>query len=231
MHETGLGWFMGWKHIWYVGTGWRKRLVVMLLGGHAWLWSSALSKAAFLLLRTGCRTGWPGTSSPWAYKAVRDRYQRGEGSTGRAVVSLHSAWSSSSTLGDTTRRCGPKQWEMCCQAWVTWESASTTLQWHRVLQPVYPTPGNLWLSISPLCAYALLLSFGRNVSAPLTTGLNFTWIKSLWKPKLGCWRATQKYFLSAALPSLGFALSETQSGHGGVSDLVVDGSERNIILL
>lgn len=82
-----------------------------------------------------------------------------------------------------------------------------------------------------LGAYILLLSFGRNVSASLTTGLSFTGIKPLWKPKLACWWATQKCFLSTALPSLGFTISETQNGHGGISDHVVDGSERNIIFL
>lgn len=51
MHETGLGWFMGWEHVWYVGTGWRKRLVVTFL---AWLSASALSRAAAPLLGTSC---------------------------------------------------------------------------------------------------------------------------------------------------------------------------------
>lgn len=240
MRETGLGWFMGWDHIWYVGTGWRKRLVITLLGGHAWLWSSALSRAAAPLLGTLCRTSWPGTCVPWAYRAVkaRDTDLRGEGTMGRAVVSLHAAWSSSSMLGQYTPpeglvslvqnrgRCAVEPgWHE--RAYPSPRSAS------GVSQPAYPppAPGNLCLAISPLGAYALLLSFGRNVSASLTTGLNFTRIKSLWKPKLACWWATQKRFLSTALPSLGFALSETQSGHGGISDLAVDGSERNIILL
>lgn len=33
--ETGLGWLMEWEHMWYIGTGWRKRLVITLLGGYA----------------------------------------------------------------------------------------------------------------------------------------------------------------------------------------------------
>lgn len=114
MCATGLGWFMGWQEIWYVGTGWRKRLTVTLLGGHAWLWSSAFSSATTPLPGTSCRTSWPGTCVPWAYKAVRtwNTKQRGEGSTGTAAMPLHSAWSSSSTLGQHHQ----KVWWPWCRA-------------------------------------------------------------------------------------------------------------------
>lgn len=71
---------------------------------------------------------WPGTCVPRAYTAVKawDTELMGEGSTGRAAVSLHRAWSSSSTLDGTHHQ---KVWwprsktgEVCCQDWVTRES-------------------------------------------------------------------------------------------------------------
>lgn len=216
MHETGLGWFMGWEHIWYVGTGWRKRLVVMQLGGHAGLWCSALSREHCWgqdVEQVGwflCPMGWPG------YKNLSNRAKAWGGSTGRAVVSLHNAWRSSSTspgaLVWNRGRCA------VLAGWGDTESTAITPHCQGTTACIF-SPGNLCLSISPLGAYALSLSFGRNVSASLTTGLNFTRIKSLWKLKLACWWATQKHFLSPALPSLSFALSETQSFHGGIQTL------------
>lgn len=115
MHETGLGWFMGWEHIWYVGAGWRKRLVVMLLAGHAGLWSSALSRAATPVLGTWCRTGWSGTCVPWADQAIKAWVPepKHEGSTGRAVLSaqcLKQQPHSTRSSGDPALT----QREVCC---------------------------------------------------------------------------------------------------------------------
>lgn len=224
MHETGLGWFMGWEHIWYVGTGWRKRLVVMLLGGHAGLWSSALSRAATPLLGTPCRTGWTDTCVPWAARAIKAwvQSQGVRGAQGRQQC-LCTVPEAAAPQHQGSGDSGLKQREVSCAARLGWHRAHpspcTAAITPRKPLPVHPTPP------------CLLLSSGRNVSASLTTGLNFAWIKSLWKLKLACWWTTQKHFLSPALPSLNLALSETQSIHGGISDLVVDGSERNTILL
>ena len=154
---------MGWEHIWYVGTGWRKRLVVTLLGGHAWLRSSVLSRAATPLLGTSCRTGWPGTCVPWAYKAVKawdTDLTTGEGSTGRAVVSAQCLKQQLHTgMVHTTRRSGdpgPKQREMCCWAWVTRESTPITLQCQWGVTACISPPGkSLPDNLTPWCLHII----------------------------------------------------------------------------
>lgn len=74
---------------------------------------------------------------------------------------------------------GAKAREVCHWTWVTRGSTLFTPQCqHNVTACVIPM-GYLCLIISAFSAHASLLSFGRNVRALLTTGLNFNKIRSL----------------------------------------------------